>query len=468
MKNRRNIYYGILAISFIGVLMSVNLNIPTNMNGLIYLVVLMSATSLFQVTINKVKINFNSPIVFTGFLLFGISEALVLVITSVLLNLKKNKKTERINLSIIHLSWEEVPGQIIDVIMLSISIFVASIVYYLLGGNNLTHIITDGPVLTSVINALPSYMIPIIGYLLTHMIINGVLVLLYLKMVIGMDDLSDVIDEMKGSIPTLLLVDATGVLFAVSYISTNWVFTTLLIAPLAIAGFAMQLYYTLMDSHIKTSKAMTESLEAKDKYTSGHSSRVQKYSMLLGNKLNLAKKDLKRLEFASLMHDVGKIGVHDEVLNKKGRLSDLEFDEIKEHPSIGSKIIGNFDNILFDCSNIIKYHHYYFDGSGYPKPEEHEEVPFLSRIISVADALDAMTSDRPYRKALSLSIAIDEIKKNAGKQFDPVVSDVFIELCEDGAITQESIELLNAKTNIHNLYEVKHAERVQKVMTEVS
>lgn len=465
-KKSSNLYYLSLIIFTISSIFLIESFKVSNIPGLIYLVGLISFTSLFNVKFNKVKITFQTSIVLAGFLLFGEFEAILLIVASTLLKLEKNNKSKRIQFSFLNHKTEDIPNEVIDIMVSITSLVYGMKAFTLLGGNTFESFLigTKSP-LNTVILQLPALMIPIIIYLIVFMTINAVLVLFYLKYVLKLSDLNDVIRDMIKSTPILILVDLTGVLLAISYISTNWVFSTLLIAPLSIAGIAMQFYYNLIDSHIKTSKAMTESLEAKDQYTSGHSLRVQKYCALIAEKLKLSRKDVRRLEFASLMHDVGKIGVNDGVLNKIGKLNDDEFDQIKAHSTIGAKIISNFDNILFNCSNIIKFHHLYFDGTGYPQPAQDEDIPFLAGVIAVSDALDAMTSDRPYRKALSLDIAMKEISINSGTQFDPLVVDVFLALCEDETITQELITKLNKKTNTHNLSETK--KPIKKTMTAV-
>jgi HD-GYP domain-containing protein (c-di-GMP phosphodiesterase class II) len=166
-------------------------------------------------------------------------------------------------------------------------------------------------------------------------------------------------------------------------------------------------------------------INEKDKYTKEHSVRVSKYSYLLGLELNLSENDLISLQLAALLHDLGKIGVSDRVLKKPGKLSCIEFEEMKEHSNKANKIISNID-CLKHLAPFIKYHHERYDGKGYPNNLKGEEIPLFSRIILIADTVDAMMSTRPYRKGLNLKQVIDELKLCSGTQFDPNLVKLFI------------------------------------------
>jgi putative nucleotidyltransferase with HDIG domain len=190
----------------------------------------------------------------------------------------------------------------------------------------------------------------------------------------------------------------------------------------------------LSDTYEKLEKAYMESIqtvrytvEAKDTYTRGHSDRVSEYSVLIGEKLGLNEEDLRRLRIGGLFHDVGKIGVPDNILQKNGKLSDDEYSEIKNHPTIGAHILSSA-SIFQDIIPIVKHHHERFDGRGYPGQLKGEEIPYLARIAAVADSFDAMTSRRVYRDSLPINVVIEEIEKNKGTQFDPSVADAFLDI----------------------------------------
>ena len=190
----------------------------------------------------------------------------------------------------------------------------------------------------------------------------------------------------------------------------------------------------LSDTYEKLEKAYMESIqtvrytvEAKDTYTRGHSDRVAEYSVLIGEKLGLGEEDIRRLRIGGLFHDVGKIGVPDNILQKNGKLSDDEYSEIKNHPTIGAHILSSA-SIFQDIIPIVKHHHERYDGHGYPGMLKGEDIPYLARITAIADSFDAMVSRRVYRESLSTETAISEIENNKGTQFDPNIADAFLDI----------------------------------------
>jgi len=188
----------------------------------------------------------------------------------------------------------------------------------------------------------------------------------------------------------------------------------------------------LRTAYIQTISALAEAIDAKDSYTRGHSERVAIYASRIAREMNLDKELIERVYFAGLLHDVGKIGIPDAIITKPDKLSDEEYEEIKKHPEIGAKILEpvEFLNQIVPC---VRHHHEWYDGSdrGYPDRLLGDGIPLLSRVILVADTVEAMTSDRPYRKALPLDIVVSELNKFSGSQFDPVAVDAFLKVLED-------------------------------------
>ena len=184
---------------------------------------------------------------------------------------------------------------------------------------------------------------------------------------------------------------------------------------------------------LSTIKALVTALEARDEYTKGHTHRVSKYSLMLGRQLGLSTFELDKLEIAANLHDIGKIGVKDDILLKPGQLSDEEYAKIQEHAVIGAEILRPL-NSLEDVVPLILFHHERWDGKGYPSMIQGKKIPLGARIIAVADTFDAITSDRPYRKALSEEKALKIIKENIGTQFCPTCGTSFLEMSEKGSI----------------------------------
>ena len=180
--------------------------------------------------------------------------------------------------------------------------------------------------------------------------------------------------------------------------------------------------------HIVESLAI--SLDEKDKYTHGHSKRVTSILLQLAEHATEEHVDVELLRLCGVLHDIGKIGVPDKILGKTGSLTTEEFAVIKKHPEQGAQILRPMasDKRIARISKIIRHHHERYDGKGYPDGLKGKDIPHLSRMIAIADSYDAMTSDRPYRKGLDISIAMDEIRKNSGSQFDPILAGKFISL----------------------------------------
>lgn len=183
----------------------------------------------------------------------------------------------------------------------------------------------------------------------------------------------------------------------------------------------------LKDLFSGTIKAIVEALDAKDSFTLGRSRRVTFYALKMGEKLGLSKYLIGELELAGLLHDIGMIGVSDEILYKTDKLSSEEYEEIKKHVNHGVKILEDIEQ-LTEVVDVIRHHHEHYDGSGYPDGLKGDEIPLLSRIISITDAYDSMTSNRVYRKSLTSQEAVDVINSMSGKQFDPELTQVFISI----------------------------------------
>jgi uncharacterized domain HDIG len=193
------------------------------------------------------------------------------------------------------------------------------------------------------------------------------------------------------------------------------------------------LYIDSKNQLLQTVDALTCAIEQRDKYTEGHSQRVADLAYEIAKNLKFNESKLEQLKMAALLHDVGKIGVSDTILNKPGKLTNEEFVAIKNHPVMGYNILKNVKNM--DKINIIvRNHHERYDGKGYPDGKNSEDLDIDVFIVQLADSIDAMATDRPYRKALSEEQIIDEIKNNCGTQFHPQVVEAYLKLCKTEAI----------------------------------
>ena len=182
-------------------------------------------------------------------------------------------------------------------------------------------------------------------------------------------------------------------------------------------------------------KALANTIDAKDSYTKGHSTRVAKYSVMLAEHMGYTRERLEQLQYAALLHDIGKIGISREIINKPSRLTDEEYAMIKMHPGIGGSILEEITEIP-DIAVGARWHHERFDGKGYPDRLMGEEIPELARIIGVADAYDAMTSKRSYRDVLPQEVVMQEIIKGKGSQFDPEIAEYMIQIMKEDVTYQ--------------------------------
>jgi len=185
------------------------------------------------------------------------------------------------------------------------------------------------------------------------------------------------------------------------------------------------LYEGLYENMLSTLKSMAKILDARDPHTSQHSTRVTNFSLAIADVLELPQDEKDVLYIAASLHDIGKVGIPDSILLKPDKLTDEEFTTIKRHPDIGADILKQLPPMARE-TEIIRFHHEHYDGKGYPLGIGGREIPLLSRIITLADSYDAMTSDRPYRKGLAINKAIEEIRRCTGTQFDPELATLFI------------------------------------------
>lgn len=176
--------------------------------------------------------------------------------------------------------------------------------------------------------------------------------------------------------------------------------------------------------------ALANTIDAKDSYTNGHSTRVARYAVMIAERMGYSGEKLERLQYAALLHDIGKIGIPNEIINKPSKLTDEEYEIIKTHPVIGSNILSEISEIP-DIALGARWHHERYDGKGYPDKKKGLEIPELARIIGVADAYDAMTSKRSYRDVLPQEVVCGEIEKGKGSQFDPRIAEIMLELIRE-------------------------------------
>ena len=274
-------------------------------------------------------------------------------------------------------------------------------------------------------------LIPTILILLTGVVINTSIISGFLSISGNSRFINTWIANIKGVFPSAVAVGTMGIIIALAFIGYGYGAVILFFGPLLLARYSFKLYIEMRNLYLSTIQstiqALNKTVEAKDPYTSGHANRVEKFAVELAEAYHLPFESVQNIKTASILHDIGKIGINDSILNKATRLSQEEFHEIMRHPSIGADIISKVD-FLKDITTIVKHHHERFDGKGYPDGLHGDEIPIEAAILTIADSFDAMTSDRPYRKALTQEEAFEELKRNAGTQFHPQLVETFISI----------------------------------------
>lgn len=260
-------------------------------------------------------------------------------------------------------------------------------------------------------------------------ILNTVIISVLMSLLSKQNFMRVWITNIRGVLGSAIAVGTMGIIIALAFMGYGYGAVMLFFGPLLLARYSFKLYVEMRNIYISTIQALNTATEAKDPYTSGHASRVEKYAVELAEFYGLSFDKIQDIKTAAILHDIGKIGINDNILNKAGKLTREEYQEIMRHPVIGAEIISKVD-FLKKISTVVRHHHERHDGKGYPDGIGGDNIPLAASILAIADSYDAMTSDRPYRRALTRDEALEEIRVNAGTQFHPVLAEKFIEMLE--------------------------------------
>jgi hypothetical protein len=301
-----------------------------------------------------------------------------------------------------------------NILQISLSVFCAGLVFYLTGGR--FGVLDFPPVIFSLTMMV-----------LTYFAINSMAVSCAIGFFEGISPLRVWYDNCRwqffytvASLPLLLLM------LYLYQVMKEWGIV-LFFLPLMMVRQAYLLYVELKKTYKETVLALVKGIEASDPYTSGHSERVSIYARNLATAMDLPYSEVEKIEIAAILHDVGKIGGdYHNLIKKPAKLTDEEYKIIQEHPVLSANLVSHISFLRGEIEKVIRHHHESYGGNGYPDGLKGEEIPLGSRIIMVSDAYDAMTTDRPYRQALSHERAIDELQRYAGYQFDPAVVEVML------------------------------------------
>jgi len=280
---------------------------------------------------------------------------------------------------------------------------------------------------------LPNAALPAAAFTTLAFLLNSFAIVIYFIIDKKMR-FSDLFNTIKGILPNVLFTMPLGLLMAwlFNMEGGHWIAMVMLF-PLLLARYAWSLYIESQVQHMRLIEAFVSSMEAKDHYTEGHSRRVSALAVQIARQLRFSNAKIKQIEVAALLHDIGKIGIEETILQKPNRLNLEEQKRIQEHPLIGVETVQRV-GISDEITEMIRHHHERYEGGGYPDGLDFTKVSFEAYILGVADAIDAMTSDRPYRTAMSTHVAMTILEKESGKQFHPEV----VRAMKDYLYAQES------------------------------
>ena len=261
---------------------------------------------------------------------------------------------------------------------------------------------------------------------LTYVIINYVIVSIIVSITQEARFIKVLTRDVKLELLHFCSLVPVSILIVILYSVEPWSVLIVLL-PLGVAQYSFENYITLRTQTKTTFEVLADIVDKRDAYTAEHSLRVAEFCNKISEELFISHDQKEALVTAAKVHDLGKIAIPDEILLKKGRLDDSEMEVMKSHALMGYKIINNLRFYRY-CANLVLYHHERFDGKGYPYGIRGDKIPLGARILAVADSYDAMTTDRPYRKALPDHVALEELRKCSGSQFDPAVVDAFMKV----------------------------------------
>ncbi|OXT08764.1 diguanylate cyclase [Thermoanaerobacterium thermosaccharolyticum] len=298
-----------------------------------------------------------------------------------------------------------------NISQIALSVGAGGLIYKYLGGLSGTFV-------------YPKYIFQAIIAAIVYYFLNNILVTILVSMLLNKPFLKTWTKDFSWMMTNFLFLAFIGVLMASSFIAYGYIALLIFFVPLIMVRYMFKLNMDLKQSYYDTINALTKALEAKDRYTLGHSKSVEKLAVYLCREAGFSEAHTEMVRIAALLHDVGKIGIVENILNKPGKLSKEEYDYIKQHPVSGFEILKDVP-FLKNVRYWVRYHHEWYNGNGYPDGISGRQIPLEAEILSVADVFDALVSDRPYRNAYTREEAYKIIVDSEGTQFSPRVIRLF-------------------------------------------
>ncbi len=402
----------VILLGTLHLLSTIMIDAVIDIKGVIVFILLsIIAESLLIVTSRESAMSVGLAVNLAAILVLGMPEAAWVTSIGIMLRIVKHKG------SYVHVFNYPIYKTLINGANILLSTGMAGLCYQYLGG------------VPGTIN-LSTLFIPLMASIFVYVIINETIISGYIAILTNESFASTWLSDISWALKDCIFLAPLGILMSLAYVQYGILGIFLFLGPLLLARYSYKLYVDMRRIYIETVESLSQAIEAKDTYTQGHSMRVSEYACDLAKRMGLKPKRIDDLKMAAILHDVGKIGIEETILNKPGKLTPEEFEKIKQHPVIGMKIINKVD-FLKDASDIIYGHHERCDGTGYPEGKKGQEINQEAYILSIADVYDALTSERPYRGAMTMQEALNIIEQEKGKQFDSKVAEAFIKMIEE-------------------------------------
>ncbi len=406
--------YLVTILSFIVPIISGEMNFEvSNYANIILFIVLTAITESVTVSFKSMSFSTSFAVTIASYILFGPFQCMMILIIGFLCRII------RVNEDVYGYKYKHVLntplyGTLFNCCALILPVIIGNYFYEILGG-------------VFNFNSIMRNIGPLIVFCIMFILVNSLIMSILMSIMTNKNILFCFVSNIRMGILNSVVMIPIGILLALVFVKYGYIGTIFTVFPILLIRYTLLLYTNSKSQFIETVDALMNAIDARDKYTEGHSRRVAEISVAIGKELKYNQWSIEELNIAAMLHDVGKIGISDTILNKPGKLTEEEFNTIKEHPQIGVSIIKDIKNIDY-VHSIVRNHHERYDGKGYPDGKKGDELPLNVYIVQLADAVDAMASDRPYRKGLSVDIIVDEIIKYSGTQFHPIVAEAYLNI----------------------------------------
>lgn len=387
-------------------------NINTNVvkyTDIILFMVLTGITESFTVAFKNMSFSTSFAVTIASYILFGPMVSILIVTVGFLVRVLKVEGRGYIH--IFNTPWF---GTLFNCCSLILPIIIGDYIYKSIGG-------------VVGIECVSNNILQLIVFVFIYLIVNNGIMSILMALKINKNILFCFMGNIKIGLLNSVVMLPIGIFLAIVFAEYNYWALIFVMLTIVLLRYTLLLYSNTKEQLTDTVEALMNAIDARDMYTEGHSRRVAEISVEIAKELKLSQWEIEKLHIAAMLHDVGKIGISDNILNKPGKLTDEEYNIIKEHPTIGVKILKKIKNIDY-VHKIVEQHHERYDGKGYPHGLKGENADLQVYIVQLADTVDAMTSDRPYRKGLSKAIVKMEIEKYSGTQFHPKVANAYLNI----------------------------------------